>query len=72
MSISFTTLANELKREYHRKLDGEYGDDTFGRMLLEEAVERNINDLENFELLSELSRIEEKLLKEKNASIDLK
>ena len=65
MSISFSELVNELKREYKERLDGCYEDTSLGRALLEMGVEHAINELSHTELLSELARIEE-LLKEKN------
>ena len=66
MSISFSELVNELKRGYKERLDGDYEDSSFGRVLLDMAVEREIDELSHTELLLELSRIEAKLLKEKN------
>ena len=64
MSISFSELVNELKREYKERLDSYYENSSFG--VLNMGVEREIDELSHSELLLELVRIEEKLLKEKN------
>lgn len=66
MSISFSELVVELKREYTERLDGYYEDSSFGRALLVMGVEREIDELSHSELLLELARIEQELLKEKN------